>query len=287
MSSSIVDAPLVRVVLNKVGVGEPSSRTDPIINSLDNKPQVLACMVTLNLSHANEAGAFVNKSCAGPSSLTRCYLREAKVSEGVFGIEVSGGSNPRWLKWEGCSQQVGKDFWDRVSPINSPSAKSPWEWHVELEGHTLPMSYKATPNYHAIVLPPSTLPLIGDEHGPVGVGEDVLGRVGNEAPPLVPKCGYAFLRGFFPPELMGRVAQLYAPTPAQSINIFNEHGPSGTRPVDGPVRIMYSEDDEQSALHEAAGLLADLYTSDLGLENPVFNVVCFIAVKQGTTHKQC
>ena len=34
MSSSIVDAPLVRVVLNKARVGEPSTVTDPIINFL-------------------------------------------------------------------------------------------------------------------------------------------------------------------------------------------------------------------------------------------------------------
>ena len=106
------------------------------------------------------------------------------------------------MKWEGRSQQVGKDFWDTVSPINSLSSKSPCEWQGELEGHTLPTWYKATLNHLDIVLPPSTLPLIGDEHGRVEVGEDVLGMVGN----LLPKCGYAFLRGVFSPELMERIA---------------------------------------------------------------------------------
>ena len=104
MSSSIVHAPFVRVVLNKAGVGEPSSLTDRIINFLDNNPQVLACKVTLNASDADEASAFVKKSCAGPSSVTRYYLREAEVSEGYFGIEVSGDSNAGWLKWEGRSE---------------------------------------------------------------------------------------------------------------------------------------------------------------------------------------
>ena len=176
-------------MLNKAGVGEPSSLTDPIINVLDNNNPVLACMFTLNPSDADTASAFVKKSCAGPSSLTRYYLCEAEVSEGVFGIEVLGHSNPGWLKWEGRSQQVGKDFWDTMLPINSLSSKSPWEWQGELEGHTLPTWYKANPNHPAIVLPPpSTLPLIGDEHGRVEVGEDVLRMGGNEALPLLPKC---------------------------------------------------------------------------------------------------
>ena len=87
--------------LNKAGVGEPSSLTDPIINFLDKNPQGLACMVTLNPPNADEASPFVKKSCAGPSSLTRYSLREAEVSEGFFGIEVSGDSNQGWLKWEG------------------------------------------------------------------------------------------------------------------------------------------------------------------------------------------
>ena len=86
---------------------------------------------------------------------------------------------------------------------------------------------------------------------------------------------------------MERIAQLYPPTPAQGINIFNENWPSGTRPFDASVRIMYPQEDDRSALHEAAGLLANPYMSDLGLENPVFHVVCFIVVKEGTTHKQC
>ena len=172
-----------------------------------------------------------------------------------------------------------------VAHYNSLNSESPWEWQRELEGHTLPW-YNATPNHAAIVLPPSTLPLIGDEHGCVEVSEDVLGMVGNQALPFLPKCGYAFLRGVFPPELMGRIAQLHAPTPAQGINIFNENGLSRTAPVDASVRIMDPQENDQSALHDAAGLLANLYRCDLRPENPVFNVVCFIAVKQGTTRNQ-
>ena len=277
----------MRVVVSNTGVGEPASLTDPIITFLDNNPHVLACKVTLNPSDSDDATAFIKKSCSGPSSLTPYYLREAAVSEGVFGIDVSGDSNPGWLKWEGRSQQVGKEFLDTLSPVTSLSSKSPWEWQGDLEGYTLPTWYKATANHPAIVLPPSTLPLIGDAHGRVEVGDDVLGVVGNEALPLLPKCRFAYLRAVFSTELMGRIAQLYAPTPAQGINIFNGNWPSRTRPVDAPVRIMYPQADEESALHKAEGLLTNLYRSDLGLENPVFNVVCFIVVKKGTTHKQC
>ena len=136
--------------------------TTPESVFFDINPQVLACMVTLNPSHADEASTFVKKSCAGPSSVTRYYLREAGVSEGVFGIEVSGDSNPGWLKCEGRSQQVGKDFWDTVSLINSLTSKSPWEWQRELEGNILPTWYKGTRNHPDIFLPRRTVPLIGD-----------------------------------------------------------------------------------------------------------------------------
>ena len=77
------------------------------------------------------------------------------------------------------------------------------------------------------------------------------------------------------------------PPPAEGINIFNDNWPSGTRPVDAPVRVMYPQEDEQSVLYKAAGLLANLYTCDLGLETPFCNVVCFIDVKQGRTYKKC
>ena len=65
MGSSIVDAPLVRVVLNKAGVGELLSLTDPIINFLDNNPQVLACMVTLNPLYVAEPSAFLRNLMPG------------------------------------------------------------------------------------------------------------------------------------------------------------------------------------------------------------------------------
>ena len=74
-------------------------------------------MVALNPSDAEEASAFIKKCCAGPSSLTRYYVREAEVSKGIFGMEVSGDSNPRWLKWERRNQQLGKDFWDTCCPL--------------------------------------------------------------------------------------------------------------------------------------------------------------------------
>ena len=141
-------------------------------------------------------------------------------------------------------------------PISSLRSKSPWEWQGELEGHTLPTWYKATANHPAIVLPPSTLPLFGHEHGRVEVGVDFLGMVCNEALTLLSECGYAFLRGVFSRELIGRIIHLYAPTPAQGIHTFDETWPSGTRPVDVPLRIMYLQEDGQTALHEAAGLLS-------------------------------
>ena len=83
------------------------------------------------------------------------------MSEGVFGIEVLGDCHPGWLKWEGRSPQVGKDFWDTVSPINSLSSKSPWETQGQLECHALPTWYKATPNHPAIVLPLARCPSLG------------------------------------------------------------------------------------------------------------------------------
>ena len=76
---------------------------------------------------------------------------------GSPGIHVSGDVAAGWRKWECKAQQVQRGHWEDTAPLYSLHSQSPWSWHADLEGHTLPTWYKGT-GMHPSLFSPSPPP---------------------------------------------------------------------------------------------------------------------------------
>ena len=92
------------------------------------------------------------------------YLREWEVPDGSPGIQVLGDLATGWRKWDCKAQQVQRGHGEESATLYSLQFQSPWSWHADLKGHTLPTWYKGTGMHPSLFFPLTTTPPYGVEH---------------------------------------------------------------------------------------------------------------------------
>ena len=230
---STLDTPVALVKLTHPGVAQPHSLTDPLLSLFDNNPNLQAIVLQLHDSDARAVVEHVKKSCGGPNRGMSLYLREWEMQDGSPGIHVSGDVAAGWRKWECKAQQVQRGHWEDTAPLYSLHSQSPWSWHADLEGHTLPTWYKGTGMHPSLFFPLTTTPLFGVEHHRVSIPVDVVDHRHVDDLKDFKQWGHAFQSGFISVSWMDKLQDEYGELRADAgLNIFNEDWPAETRAGD-------------------------------------------------------
>ena len=165
------------------------------------------------------------------------YLREWEMQDGSPGIHVSGDVAAGWRKWEWKAQQVQRGHWEDTAPLYSLHSQSPWSWHADLEGHTLPTWYKGTGMHPSLFFPLTTTPLFGVEHHRVSIPVDVVDHRHVDDLKDFKQWGHAFQSGFISVNWMDKLQDEYGELREDAgLNIFNEDWPAETRAGDSDTR---------------------------------------------------
>ena len=82
--------------------------------------------------------------------------------------------------------------WEDIAPHYSLHSQSPWSWHADLEGQTLPTWYKGTGMHPSLFLPFTTTPLFYIERHPVCIPLEVVDHLHVQDLKDLPQCGHAF-----------------------------------------------------------------------------------------------
>ena len=188
------------------------------------------------------------------------------------------GGRGRWLAQMGVQGPASAArHWEDTAPLYSLHSQSPWSWHADLEGHTLPTWYKGTGMHPSVFFPFTTTPLFGVEHHCVSIPVDIVDHRHVDDLKDFKQWGHAFQSGFIYVNWMDKLQDEYGELRADAgLNIFNEDWPAETRAGDSDTRrtmtplvggAMYSFAREV--------LIPHLET------RPVVNVTTFIVVKAG------
>ena len=211
------------------------------------------------------------------------YLREWEVQNGSPGIHVSGDVAAGWRKWECKAQQVQRGHWEDTAPLYSLHSQSPWSWHADLEGHTLPTWYKGTGMHPSLFFPLTTIPLFGVEHHRVSIPVDVVDHRHVDDLKDLPQWGHAFQSGFISVNWMDKLQDEYGELRAGAgVNIFNDDWPAETRAGDSDTRRTLTPPEGGAMYSFAREVLIPHLETHLGWKCPVVNVTTFIVVKAGT-----
>ena len=288
---STLDTPVALVKLTHPGVAQPHSLTDPLLSLFDNNANLQAIVLQLHDLDARAVVEHVKKSCGGPNRGMSLYLREWEMQDGSPGIHVSGDVAAGWRKWECKAQQVQRGHWEDTAPLYSLHSQSPWSWHADLEGHTLPTWYKGTRMHPSPFLPLTTTPLFGVEHHRVSIPLDVVDHRHVDDLKDFKQWGHAFQSGFISVNWMDKLQDEYGELRADAgLNIFNEDWPAETRAGDSDTRRTMTPPEGGAMYSFAREVLIPHLETHLGWKCPVVNVTTFIVVKAGTVDvekKQC
>ena len=280
---STLDTPVALVKLTHPGVAQPHSLTDPLLSLFDNNPNLQAIVLQLHDSDARAVVEHVKKSCGGPNRGMSLYLREWEMQDGSAGIHVSGDVAAGWRKWECKAQQVQRGHWEDTAPLYSLHSQSPWSWHANLEGHTLPTWYKGTGMHPSVFIPLTTTPLFGVEHHRVSIPVDVVDHRHVDALKDFKQWGHAFQSGFISVNWMDKLQDEYGELRADAgLNIFDEDWPAETRAGDSDTRRTLTPPEGGAMYSFAREVLIPHLETHLGWKCPVVNVTTFIVVKAGT-----
>ena len=288
---STLDTPVALVKLTHPGVAQPHSLNDPLLSLFDNNPNLQAIVLQLHDSDARAVVEHVKKSCGGANRGMSLYLREWEMQDGSPGIHVSGDVAAGWRKWECKAQQVQRGHWEDTAPFYSLHSQSPWSWHADLEGHTLPTWYKGTGMHPSLFFPLTTTPLFGVEHHRVSIPVDVVDHRHVDDLKELPQWGHAFQSGFISVNWMDKLQDEYGELRADAgLNIFNEDWPAETRAGDSDTRRTMTPPEGGAMYSFAREVLIPHLETHLGWKCLVVNVTTFIVVKAGTVDvekKQC
>ena len=211
--------------------------------------------------------------------------------DGSPGIRVSRDLAAGRRKLECKAQQVQRGHLEDTAPLYPLHSRTAWSWHADLEGHTLPASYKGTPMNPYLFFPLTTTPVFGVEHHRVPIPLGVVDHCHDTDLKGLPQWGHAFQIGFISEAWMEKLQGEYGELRVDAgVNIFNEDSHAKTRAGDGAVRRTVTPP-LGGALHSSAReVLIPVLETHLGWNCQVVNVTTFIVVKAGTVDvekKQC
>ena len=271
------------VKVTQPGVAQPHSLTGPLWSWFDNNPNLQAIVLQLHDTDARAVVQHVKKSCGGPNRGMSFYLREWEMPDGTPGIQVSGDLVARWRKWECKAGQVQRGHWEDIAPLYSLPSQSPWCWHSNLEGHTLPTWYKGTGMHPSLFFPLTITPLFRVEHHRVSIPVEVVDHCHVDNLKDFKQWGHAIQTGFISVDWMDKLQDEYGELREDTgVNISNEDWPAETRAGDSDTRRTLTPPEGGAMYSFAREVLIPHLETHLGWNYPVVNVTTFIVVKAGT-----